>query len=116
MCYVDYHLYFSGCKSDNKVQAHIFHIRSYSYIYSVCIVSSVHACCHGMEWCLLEDCSTKWTRLLTTLSLPRGVQLAEKLVQTTDVNDSKNIFHWPCFLKQLTSCSIVTTKDHDVLE
>ena len=72
-------------------------------------------CCDGMEWQLLGDCSAKWTKLLMTLSLPRGVELAEKFVQKTDRN-KRDIFHWPCFLKQLTSCTIVTTEDHDVLE
>ena len=88
------------------------------YVYSLFVLYLVHthACCHGMECCLLDDCSPKWTRLLTTLSLPRGVELAEKLVQETDVNDNKNVFHWPCFLKRLTSCKIVATQDHDTLE
>lgn len=69
-----------------------------------------------MEWCLPKDCTPKWTKLLMTLSLPRGVELAEKFVQKTDVHDKSNVYHWPCFLKQLTSSTIVTTGDHDLLE
>ena len=76
----------------------------------------IFQCCHDMEWCLSEECSSKWSNLLITLSLPRGVELAEKLVQNGDVEDKNNIFHWPCFLKHLTSCTIVATKDHDILE
>jgi len=53
-----------------------------------------------------------------TLSLPRGVELAEKLIQKVDGDDNNkyNVFHWPCFLKQLTSYTVVATKDHDILE
>lgn len=52
-----------------------------------------------------------------TLSLPRGVELGEKLVQKTDQGDkNRTFFHWPCFLKQLASRAIITTKDYDVLE
>ena len=81
-------------------------------------LASVLIFCHSMEWRLLEDCSPKCTKLLMTLSLPRGVELAEKLVQKIDIDDRNkhDIFHWPCFLKQLTSCTIVTTENHDVLE
>ena len=83
---------------------------SLSFIYSVHLYF-----CDSMEWQLSEDCSPKWRKLLMMLLLPRGVELAEKFVQKTDRN-KHDIFHWPCFLKQLTSCTIVTTGDHDVLE
>ena len=74
-------------------------------------------CFCSMEWCMLEDCSPKWTKLLKTLSLPRGIDLAEKLIQKTAVDDrNENMFHWPCFLKHLASYTIVTTQDHDILE
>jgi len=67
-----------------------------------------------MDKHLLDDFSPSWVNLLATLSVQRGVELAEKSLQTT--TNEKGVFHWPCFLRKLTSHKVVITSNHDVIE
>jgi len=70
-----------------------------------------------MDKHLSEDFTPSWVNLLATLSVQKGVELAEKLLQGTKENDyGKDCFHWPCFLRKLSSHKLVITCDRNLTE
>jgi len=83
-------------------------------VYIVNCVYAQYVSCHGMDKHLSEDFSPSWMNLLATLSVQNGVELAEKSLQRS--NYEKDYFHWPCFLRKLSSHRLSVTRDHDLIE